>query len=111
VPDIPKRIHLGAITYNVTDAKTAIDAACREEGADLYGWTDHVRLQVALDPLNAPARQRETLLHEALHCVTEKAGIPDELGPKEEERLVRRLAPLLLDLIRTNPALVAYLTG
>lgn len=62
-------------------------------------------------PTSPPAAVAETLLHEILHCVTESAGINAELGEAEEEKLVRRVAPLLLDVLRRNPDLVAYLTG
>lgn len=106
---MPKRIHIGSLTYRVTTDKASVDAACREEGTDLYGRTHHGRLTIALDPTTTDPKQREVLLHEALHCLTEKAGITAELGAQQEEKLVDRIAPLLLDLLRTNPALVDYL--
>lgn len=107
----PKQITVGSLTYTVTTSKATIDAACRDEGADLYGRTDHTRLAIALDPDNAPAMQRQTLMHEAMHCITERVGLTTELPAGDEEKLVRRIAPALLDLLCTNPQLVEYLLG
>lgn len=108
---IPHQLHLGSLTYKVTTSKPAIDAACRDEGADLYGRTDHTKLLIVLDPGNAPAMQRQTLTHEVLHCITERSGLTTEMSQAEEEKLVRRIAPALLDLLRSNDELVRYLLG
>lgn len=52
----------------------------------------------------AAHQERDTLLHEVLHVIGEITGA----GLKE--RHVGVLAPVLLDVLRQNPALVAYLT-
>lgn len=107
----PTRIRVGPHTYKITATQAAIDAASRAEQSDLYGYTHHGRLTISLAPDILATKQQEVLLHETLHCITEQAGITAELGPKDEERIVDRLAPLLLDTLRSNPTLVDYLLG
>lgn len=107
----PTKLKVGPFTYLVTSSQAAIDAACRTEGADLFGHTDFATLRIAIAPDTHPARQQETLLHEVLHTLTRQAGIVNELSATDEERLVTRLAPILLDTLRRNPTLVAYLTA
>jgi hypothetical protein len=53
------------------------------------------------------ARVAVTLLHEVVHAIFKIAGLPNE----KEEDTVTRLSPLLLDTLRRNPDLVAYLLG
>ena len=49
------------------------------------------------------------LLHECIHCIFEQASI--ERGLKGDvERVVEVLGYSVLDLLRRNPTLVAYLT-
>ena len=50
--------------------------------------------------------ERETLLHEALHCAIAVTRL--ELDEDMEERLVGGLAPQLLNLLRQCPELVTY---
>lgn len=54
-------------------------------------------------------KARETLLHETLHAVIGTARIPPFGDHDDEETLVGALAPVLLAVIRDNPALVAAL--
>lgn len=52
--------------------------------------------------------ERETLVHEALHCMILQA-LPTEFGEKQEERVVAGLAPRILDFILLNPDVMTYL--
>lgn len=54
--------------------------------------------------------QQVTLLHEALHAVWSTTGLR-QLDNDLEEQVVVGLAPLLLDTLKRNPDLVAFLTG
>lgn len=110
-PLLPASIVIAAVEYTVTADQALIDAASVEAEASLRGETDHERQTIVVAPDLAPGRLAETLLHEVIHCITECAGINAELGAVEEEKIVRRVAPLLLDVIRRNPDLIAYLTG
>jgi len=56
-----------------------------------------------------PERERETLLHECLHAISSKMGYTLERSDDEDEALVKRMAPILLDFLRSNPRVIAYL--
>jgi hypothetical protein len=49
-------------------------------------------------------QERDTLLHEILHVAS------NVVGQDLKERQILALAPVLLDVLRRNPELVAYLT-
>lgn len=105
----PAHIQVGPIRYQVKTDKQAVDKECREQGSDAVGFcTEHKQL-ILLDPDQGPDSMAETLLHEVLHAVVVLVGLSNEWKESREERVVRRLAPALLDLIRRNPKLVAYL--
>lgn len=56
-----------------------------------------------------PDQTRDTLLHECLHGLCRVVNlIPDG---RQEERVVSGLTPVLLDALRRNPGLVAFLVA
>lgn len=59
----------------------------------------------------SPLYTKETLLHEILHAAWFNA-FPNaaESWDAYEERFIRAMAPVLLGVLRDNPALVRYLT-
>ena len=82
--------------------------------ADLEGYGDttiaksRIRVQKGMD-VHA---ERDTVMHEVLHALLENVGLAYEMREDDyEEKVVRRLAPALLDLLRRNPRLVQYLTS
>lgn len=107
---IPSLVEVGPVAYDVSIDEVDLLRACRAERTDLLGHTNHRHLTILLDPNQAPGSMRDTLLHECLHAVLEQTGIAHEMEGDEEERLVYRLAPALLGLIRRNPELVTSLT-
>lgn len=65
--------------------------------------------QIALRPGLVPDKEREVVVHETLHACCAAAALG--LDVDTEERLVSNLAGPVLDLIRSNPALLTYLTS
>lgn len=108
---LPRLIRVGARRYTVRCNQSAIDSESVEAGAELHGVTNNTAMRIVLNPKNSEDRQRDTLLHEALHAMFNVAGIDQDLGSDTEERVVNRLAPILLDVLTRNPALTEYLTG
>lgn len=106
---LPSAIRVGTRVYTVQATVDALNKMVRSTGEDIYGATDHPTQRIVLDPEAAPDRKAETFLHEVLHCVTEYCGIATEMGSKTEEKLVRRLAPVLLGVIQDNPSFIGYL--
>ena len=107
----PKTIVVGPFTYSVTFDQAAIDAASVAADTSLRGETDHALLTIVVHPKLAAQQAVETLLHEVLHTVMTVAGITQDFGDDKEEQIVNRTSPLLLDVLRRNPSLVAYLVN
>jgi hypothetical protein len=107
---LPTELKAGALTYRISDNRDEMLAACRNELADLLGHTDRRRCVILIEPDQADCQKRDTLLHETLHIVADLAGLADEWGAKKEETTVSRLSPVLLQVLRDNPKLLAYLT-
>lgn len=112
---LPATVTVGPHRYAVgrdehsTQVCLAVDSHC-------VGRTVHSDLAIHLRADLAPSFERETtlheVLHEVLHSVCSLAGLQgdDDLDP-HEERIVAALAPALLQVLRDNPGLLAYLTA
>lgn len=110
MPDLPAHIQIGPWTCAVVSDNAEINARSNEEEADLVGHWSPRALTITLRPDIARDVLAETVLHETLHGILDQIGVRSELGAEDTEGVVIRLAPLLLDVLRRNPQLVAYLT-
>ncbi len=119
-PALPTTIRVGAVEYTVTqdrDEWMKIEHETQTKG--YYGHSHHKDAKIYLNPDAAESVTRLTLLHEVLHCLTESAmGAPvfdtatlGEERDDREERIVRMFEAPLLNVLRDNPELVAYLTA
>lgn len=105
----PASIKVGPFDYTVlTDKTTCEQAVC------VYGQTMASRGTILLNPEQAPSQMRDTLLHEILHAAVDAAslsvGESAPINDATEEQIVRALSPWILQAIRDNPRLVAFLT-
>jgi len=103
---LPRHIVVGPHRYQLVR-----DASVREPLGGDSGDCSIELLRIRVSPDLALSQERDTVLHETLHAVADMTGVTHELGSDTEEKFVRRLTPAVLDLLRRNPALVAYLTG
>lgn len=104
----PKRITVGPHTYRVVVDRGAIDRISAQ--ADRHvGQCDHETLTITVDPDLAPSQMAETVLHETLHAAMSLIGACDVLSFDQEESVVRRLSPVLLEALRANERLVSWL--
>ena len=111
---IPQRIIIGHLRYQVDVDQAAIDKANAESKSDYAGFSQASKQIIVLRPENPPDFQAETLLHEVIHQCLRVAGCdPDEdaqAGLKDiEEHTIKAMSGPLLDTLRRNPDLVAYL--
>lgn len=107
---MPDTVAIGPYTFTLTSAGDAWTANPKAETASMYGHTDMEHTQILLHPNCAPTLGRTIVVHEVLHAVAFTAGHSDQ-RKRTEEDWVLMVAPLLLDTLRRNPALTAYLLG
>ena len=108
-PAIPSDVQIGPHCYEVrTDRQAVIEASWEMDGK-VFGHSTHDRLVITVDERMAPSMMADTLLHEVLHAAFDMTGLASELDEKLAESAIRRLSPLLLDVLRRNRALVSYL--
>ena len=88
------KIRIGPVDYRVE----YVDQLVADDGDICYGEIDHDNCVIRLQK-NSPQVEWLTLLHEALHGVSEVYGL------KIKERTVTRMAAYLAMLIRDNPEL------
>jgi hypothetical protein len=104
--DLPASVQIGARRYSISQDADAVRATeHRIQSSGIYGAIDHRDLSIVLAPDQAEGQLRDTLLHEVLHGVMAITGG----GVDDEEELVLRITPTLLDTLRRNPELVTYL--
>lgn len=108
---IPSTVEVGPLTFEISTDAAALERWKAKDLVDLGGRYDEATLTITVDGTYAPGFVRETLWHEILHAVFGVTGIDYEQGTDATERLVRRLSPALLELLRRNPELVGYLTA
>lgn len=72
-----------------------------------YGVYDPGIQSISLDMLMSPERRKVTLVHEALHAMLNASNIV--LEEDDEEMLVGRMAPQLLNFLRSNESAILYL--
>lgn len=80
-----------------------------EDTMQVLGACDRDRNVISLDPDTGYDRLRETFLHEHLHAIITKANLHHDLLASNEEAVVARLSPILLQFLRDNPKAVEFL--
>lgn len=104
----PPRPPAALVVAHTSYTVTLDEAECEQQNADGLTWYGQRR--IVLRPGMALDREREVMLHEALHaCVGAARG--HGLSDAAEERAVDALTGPILDLFRRNPKLREYLCG
>ena len=100
----PKKVRVGPFVYEITPIKE-MGATDQAGGVDLSGQA------IIYDPGLHSMQERDTILHELLHCIIFQTPLRKTItDQEEEERLVWTLSPRILALLRDNPQFVKYLT-
>ncbi len=126
---LPKTLKVGVLKYRLVVvpglAEKAADVARsayveehamhdgvyhEDEDVPLLGFTDADCQTISVRHEMGEDAQTVTVLHEVMHAGFAQAGIRDVIGPGEEESVCKRLAPLMLQVLRDNPRLVEYMT-
>ena len=105
----PESVQVGPFTYTLEFDQTALDREAHRREESLAGIARHAEQRIIVDPDQHGDGAREVVLHEVLHCVNVVTGQKGRMDHDEEERLVNAMSPTLLDTLRRNPRLVAWL--
>ena len=104
---LPESIEIGPISYKIEHNRDAVTRWRAAEGDPYLAGTIRYRESIiAIDPDLPLGQKRLALLHEVVHGVLQMLGI----NAVNNEDVVTPVASLLLDTLRRNPALVAFLT-
>ncbi|CAB4202062.1 hypothetical protein UFOVP1360_45 [uncultured Caudovirales phage] len=103
----PRKVKVLADTYAVETGR-AVSAALDAEGS--LGHCERGELRITLDVSVPHTVAARTMLHEVLHAAWDCTPLR-EMGAAKEETAITALAPVLITVLRENPALVAYLVA
>ena len=110
--EAPRKVQVGPFSYDLDISEQAGDRAkLAEQDARTVGHSDHSTQQLEVCARQGPDQVADTVLHEVLHAVWSTAGLHTGPASEHEEHVVASCTPLLLDTLRRNPVLVAYLTA
>ena len=107
---LPSSVTVGPYRYSIqVDRARLADLNRRQDGSHGHqvGETDHVTLEITMDPHLPLDLLKETLLHEVIHCIWSTVNLRQR--KLNEEDVIGSLVPTLLDTLRRNPTLVEYL--
>lgn len=97
--DIPRYLKVGPFTYTIE----LHDGYWNKDNERVYGETDERTATIHLDVDASSEMIRDSILHEVLHTIL-------LMYDKDDEDLVRLLAPMLLGFMRDNPKMMLALT-
>jgi len=104
---LPETVRVGPFVYTVKLDDSLIDDRTND-GA--WGLTRHQDQEILLKGSLHPMQHAETLTHEMLHVVWGLTALRKDFVRDDQEKIVTALAPIMLMVLRDNPALLRYLT-
>ncbi len=103
---LPNKVIVGPLTYRITDDEVEqLRETAENEGNASWGTIKYGRGLIVLNPEQDESHKRLALFHECLHACWHLTDFAHE----DDEDPVRRITGPLLDTLRRNPDLVAYL--
>lgn len=104
-------VKIGIITYEVAEANrtTAPPDVFKSEKVDdwVLGEIFYGKAKIYIDDEQSEQTKPTTLMHEIMHGILVQTG---QYKANENEGLINALSFSLVQLIRDNPELIAYLT-
>jgi hypothetical protein len=97
--DIPRHLKVGPFNYTVE----LHDGYWNKDDIRVYGEVDERTCTINLDVDASPEVVRDSIVHEVIHAIL-------LMYDRDDEDLVRLLAPMLLQVMRDNPRLMLALT-
>lgn len=111
--NIPESLIIGHRTYVVVVDDKVVDEA-QPDGLEWNAFSDPRRQVIGVRAESGPDDERDSVLHEVLHqCLRAAGSWPDQVRPtpemNREEIVIAAMTGPLLQALRDNPDLVAYL--
>ena len=104
----PHFIRVGAHKYDVVYSTEELALVGLREKATLLGHTDHWGLMITIHSDLSHTVERETLLHEVIHCIWTVSGV-SSLKSITEEQMVRGVEHVFFQVLTNNPIFLKYL--
>jgi hypothetical protein len=106
----PEHADVGPHRYRIHWDQAHMDRArAEEECANMDGRVRYSTCEQWIDTAQSPSNQRTVLLHEVFHAVRDLSGEIVFTNKTTEDDVFRRLDAGLLDVLRRNPQVVAFL--
>lgn len=110
---MPKTVQVGGrpIKVKITDKIVANDGPGKYmDAAGTSNWKGQL-IQIVAS--HGPDEVADTFVHEAIHMMIASVGLADDIleGKVDEEKIVLRLTPALLNFVRDNPKSIEYITN
>lgn len=102
---LPPTIRIGPLVFRVTDDRAVHNQGVVDDLHDTYGRIRYSQELIILDPNQTDAHKRIALLHEIMHGCWHLG----DRSHKNDEKAIRSLCAPLLDVLRRNPDLIAFL--
>lgn len=102
---LPERLEIGPLVFSVSDSEDDYLRSIADSHNDTWGYINYGKGSIVLMHSQSAGHKRMALLHEVLHAcwhLTDREHTSDE-------QAILSLAGPLLDALRRNPALVAFL--
>ena len=103
--ELPDQVIIGPLAYRVRTDRAILNQATVDHQGPFYANIRFGETDILIDDKQTPAHQRMTLLHEVLHGCFHVTM----LDKKWEETAVRLLTGPLLDTLRRNHDLIAFI--
>jgi hypothetical protein len=104
---LPSHVRVGPYLWEVVTGHDALTPVTRKEGSMVYGWTLPREQRMIIAPDLGFDFERETFLHELMHCCAHLGCFAeDDLG---EEEWIARTSPWLFSVLKDNPEVLEYL--
>lgn len=97
--DLPASVRIGPYKYSVAEVEIV--------SGDNWAYIAYESRSITIKAGLSDCAKRVALMHEVQHGVNELAGL--SAGKHREETYTSSSAPILLDTLQRNPALVAFL--
>lgn len=116
-PKVPTKVKIGAQDWTIIERDRSDDGMIDD---DSYGYTLQKSNVIILDKHCPPSRKRQTLFHELFHAIRFSNGasgikpnlediLPHEVIATWEHYFIAMYEDTMLNLLRENPELTAYL--